>query len=203
MAVSVSRGERPYDVRVAGEGIRNFAEIVAAWAGASVAVAAVFYVARPHIPTRRMVVVVRSGEKRRVVAVAGRRRATPDRVVAEIDPDRRMIMLPRRRVATADPGSPMLIGGRLQYAIADPAKAAGASEAIAVALGDGIVAAVDEHLRDMPPARAMHSRDEIGRRIAEALTTMRVYGIAVTDVEIVTFTSPDGQVWGAPPAPIL
>jgi hypothetical protein len=189
---------------VAGEEIRNLAAIAAAWTGVSVAVAAVFYVLRPHIPTRRMVVVVRSDEKRRVVAVAGRRpRATRDRVVAEIDPDRRMIMLPLRRVATADPGSPMLIGGRLQYAIADSGKAAGASEPIAVALGNGIVAAVDEHLRDLPPAQALHSRDEIGRRIAQALTTMRVYGIDVTDVELVTFIRPDGQAWGSPRPQIL
>lgn len=192
-------GKRPYDGPVSGE-IRGLFAFIGTWAGVSVAVAAVFYWLRPHIPTRRMVVVVRSGRRRRVVAVAGRIRVTPDRVVAEIDPDSRIILLPRRRVATADPRMPMVIGGRLHYDISEPGKAAGAGEPIAVALGEGIISAVDEYLRDMPMGRAIRSRDEIGQRLIKSLAAMRAYGIAVTDVELVTFTGPDGQAWGPPPA---
>jgi hypothetical protein len=71
---------------------------------------------------------------------------------------------------------------------------------VVVALrGDAIVAAVDESLRDMPLAVALRSYEEIGRRLADALIPLRTHGIVVTAVELLPFTGPDGQVWGASP----
>jgi hypothetical protein len=174
--------------RVAGE-VGKLVEAVAAWTAVSVLLAALFYWLRPKIPTRRMVVVVRAGDRRRIVAVSGRRRAfgSPDRVVAEIDPQSRLITLPQRRVPTADTGAPIIFSGRLRYEIADSDKAAGAAEPIAVALGDGIVAAVDEKLRDLPVGQAVRLREETARRLTEALTTVRVYGLSVTEIELTTF----------------
>jgi hypothetical protein len=119
-------------------------------------------------------------------------------VVAEIDPESRLITLPQRRVPTADPLEPMVVSGRLRYDIADPDKAAAAAEPIAVALGDGIIAAVDERLRDLPTGQAIRLRDDVAQRLAEALTTMRVYGIAVTEIELTTFTRLDAQVRDSP-----
>ena len=185
---------------VAGE-LWKLVGVVAVWLAASVLLAAFFYWLRRRIPTRRMVVVVRTGDRRRIVAVSGRRRrfGSPDRVVAEIDPQSRLITLPQRRVPTADPQEPMVVSGRLRYDITDPDKAAGSAEPIAIALGDGIIAAVDERLRDVPAVQAVRMRDDVAQRLAEALTTMRVYGIAVTEVELTTFTRPDAQVRNSPP----
>ena len=180
--------------------MRELVTFIGVWTIISVIVAAIFFVLRPHIPTRRMVVVVRSGTRRRVVAVAGRRpRVTPDRVLAEIDPDSRVILLPQRRVPTVDPGAPLVMAGRLRYDIVEPEKAAAAGEPIAVALGDGIIVAVDDWLHDMPFGRAIRSREEIERRLIQALTTLRAYGIAVSEAELTTFKGLDGQVWGVPP----
>lgn len=177
--------------------------LLAAWTVLSLVGAAFFFWLRPHVPTRRMIVVVRAADRRRVVAVSGRRRAAQDRVVAEIDPESHLIMLPHRRVPTADPAAPVVLGGRLRYDIVDPGKAAAAAEPLAVALGDGIIAAVDEPLRDLPLAQALSMKDDLNRRLIEALRTMRVYGVAVTEVELTTFTGPDGLVWGAPPTRAL
>lgn len=185
---------------MSADGIVSIVTVVAVWSAVSIGGALLYHWLRPHIPKRRMVVVVRSGDRDRVVAVAGRQPyMTSDRVVAEIDPDRRIIVLPRRRVATADLGTPVVISGLLRYDIADPDRAAGLSEPIAQALGDGVFAAVDERLRDMPVGRALVSREETGDRLLEALKPLRGYGIVVTDVELTTFTGPDGQMWAAPP----
>ena len=174
--------------RVAGE-VGKVVAAVAAWTAASVLLAAFFYWLRPKIPTRRMVVVVRAGARRRIVAVSGPRRAfgSPDRVVAEIDPQSRLITLPQRRVPTADTAAPIVFSGRLRYEIADSDKAARAAEPIAVALGDAIIAAVDEKLRDLPLGQAVRLREETARRLTEALTTVRVHGITVTEIELTTF----------------
>jgi hypothetical protein len=194
-------GKRPYDDPVSGGEFQTLLVVAAAWIGVSLAVAALIYWLRPHVPKRGMVVVVRSGDDRRVVAVARRKPlSTPDRVLAEIDPESRIIPLPRRRVATAEPGITMLVGGRLRYDITDPDTAATAGEQIAVALGDSIAAAVDEQLHDMPLARAVHSAPDIHQRLTAALTTLRVYGIAITEIELDPFTVADGQWWGVPPA---
>src|SRR5262245_6582138 len=79
MAGDLIRGQNG---RVGG-GVWKVLVWVAVWLAASVLLAAFFYWLRPRIPTRRMVVVVRSGDRRRVVAVSGRRHpfGTPDRVV--------------------------------------------------------------------------------------------------------------------------
>ena len=180
--------------------------VVAVWTAGSVLLATVWYWLRPRIPGHRLVVVaLRSGDnptgrRRRIVAVVGQGRGLgPDRVVAEIDPTRHVISLPRRRVHTAAVHSPVGVSGSLRYEILDDAQAQRDSEPIAVALGDAIVAAVDESLRDMPLAVALRSHEEIGRRLADALVPLRTHGIVVTAVELLPFTGPDGQVWGASP----
>lgn len=194
-------GKRPYDEPVSGGEVQTLMVVAAVWIGLSLAVAALIYWLRPHVPKRGMVVVVRSGGDRRVVAVARRKPlSTPDRVLAEIDPESRVIPLPRRRVATAEPGITMVFGGRLHYVITDPDAAAAAGEQIAVALGDSIATAVDERLHDLPLGRAVHSAPDIHQRLAAALTTLRVYGIAITEIELDPFTGADGQWWGVPPA---
>ncbi len=194
----------PYYEPVSCGEFQTLLVVAAACIGVSLAVAALVYWLRPHVPKRGMVVVVRSGADRRVVAVAGRKPlSTPDRVLAEIDPESRVIPLPRRRVATAEPGATMFFGGRLRYDITDPGTAATAAEQIAVALGAGITAAVDERLHDMPLGRAVHSAADIHQRLTAALTPLRVYGIAITEIELDPFTGADGRRWGAPPAAAL
>jgi hypothetical protein len=179
--------------------------VVAVWTAGSVLLATVWHWLRPRIPGHRLVVVALRGDdptsrRRRIVAIVGRgRRLGPDRVVAEIDPTRHVISLPRRRVHTAAVHAPVGVSGSLRYEIVDDARAQQDSEPIAVALGDAIVAAVDESLRDMPLAVALRSHGEIGRRLADALVPLRTHGIVVTAVELLPFTGPDGQVWGASP----
>jgi hypothetical protein len=180
----------------------DFAQIlivVAVWTAGSVLLATVWHWLRPRIPGHRLVVVALRGDdptgrRRRIVAVVGQGSR-----LGEIDPTRHVISLPRRRVHTAAVHVPVGVSGSLRYEIVDDARAQQDSEPIAVALGDAIVAAVDESLRDMPLAVALRSHEEIGRRLADALIPLRTHGIAVTAIELLPFTGPDGQVWGASP----
>lgn len=197
-------GKAPYHERVSGD-LGQILIIVAVWTVGSVVLATVWFWLRPRIPGHRLVVVALraddpSGRRRRIVAVAGQGRTLgPDRVVAEIDPTRHVISLPRRRVHTAAIHSPVAVSGLLRYEILDPAKAQQDSEPIAVVLGEAIVAAVDESLRDMPLPVALRSHEEVGRRLADALVPLRAHGIHVTAVELLPFLGPDGQAWGATP----